>query len=1623
MILQMSETSPIFLHLVSHAFIKPRSQYVSEDEKFERVVANLSRPASAIDMTIEMHEQLSRKFGKLIINFFISQIKSKDFKYSLAYSFIDHYPKIMSCQSAGKDKGMSGFSIQLFGMEDLAKKIFANEVYVGKFIEALKGVVDGIHKENIRKRRITMNIISHDLKYLLHPSTTKILVEGNFLKEYIALCSNYSFFARVAMLEAHLEYADDSYISALEIEFVLVQIFHRLGSAIDYTDTEYCKKIAEVFKTVLLKLYETAKEIPESYYNIPVHRFLAYFLVNYTHTRLLLEGKSMEDPEKVGTLFREMLKELFDLPTDKKYDKFVLKTIYPVLRTVGFYLEGFAKKWVKYGSTVQAVLGAYIKQKISFDSYDLSLCTLLLSTLGSVAKETLGSFLITSLSQADRWLSSLINSILDDSIDLKNSIESAGIDYSKTISLLEHFLFTLSGIFSNDCVTLPLLFDSTYGKYRSIPYHAVLKKSLGTLKSYAYQRYLLHSYFSQKQIWVPYKKMAEDLPKQFLKGDTLENELNLIAERTKDPQKGTEVYRIKEECINLYDPFFFLLQGRVKDSDEKAEEIYKKVKKHSKFNPLFGTTVCSGYALNKTVTKILAGSEIPYWLGKMLKRGNKGELSNNVIISVLKLMRCFKDEVSKEIIESWMNEVKQAVKGLKENMKEYEELLIAFEKDFGGSILPQSEEEKKAKDKETMKAKQAKIMEEFKRRNAEFAGKHKETLKEFAPMAEAAMCVVCKESLNVEVFKVKPYGVLFHSTAGNVYEHFVKQNVPHFDGHIDGLAISSCGHYMHFECHKKLAESLQHHSASLEELLLGAEPSVSNLCPLCKSPYSHVSPPIDCLQTYSPDKPITDFIENLLMTVLKSYELKAEPKELKEAMEPGKFIEILSGWLNYSVKTASLTNLFNVAGKKDIFLSLLFAAKWVFLSNNIIGSISEFYKSQINEIDIKVQKLLEGELIDHDILQVLVHALLLIKFQETPGVDYSKNLTEMLTCCFYMVLWQALIKCLLEKKLHNISDIPTVLNKEVLTEFIKANECEIKAGCAKWLQATAVISQMLFSKGSATPDLTIKSVDELIDYLSVKWVYEKFLSLSTEFASPLLNPEKILKGIQSHLQSQPGSNITIPSPLKMLNLETAFNFTPLQEIFTDCLRIHYKRKCKKCGQQVKQNALCLLCGEIVCPGNRCCSYGQRGELNYHSQICAKGKGIFLYFHENVIFLLSDKYCATYPSPYVNTRGESVDTSKKTFEILRLDLAKLDELKTMFLMERIPATVEARKAITNQMFPPGIMQDFSLLIHVHQILSSIVQKQINEFIRSPPAQRTYLSSLFSISAQKASYFLYDLQQSTSCFFLVSSTSCFCATIPLTSSNSLQSFKVVSHKSVNSFSYSSSSFFVTSGCSVSSTNPSINPLNCSCTSLETVLFPNSLISCFSPKLFITFSKAEGSGVPSFEPGSGDWQYEYKLNGVSSIFSCLRCINVQAGTNPLCISVSAGLFGSAVGKVSPGFGKVEKSFVAFGSGSGLVYIFKKEFAPAGIEELLDWDLLGLVSNSAELVEGSWILSAFEAGYPLIFCSGLGKMKPAPWTQLVRAGLGSKEVNVIPEIVVCCVVEFPILNKVFVSIVLGNN
>jgi len=143
-----------------------------------------------------------------------------------------------------------------------------------------------------------------------------------------------------------------------------------------------------------------------------------------------------------------------------------------------------------------------------------------------------------------------------------------------------------------------------------------------------------------------------------------------------------------------------------------------------------------------------------------------------------------------------------------------------------------------------------------------------------------------------------------------------------------------------------------------------------------------------------------------------------------------------------------------------------------------------------------------------------------------------------------------------------------------------------------------------------------------------------------------------------------------------LNAASIIEMYPLPNRISDLIEECSHRKCKRCNSVPYLQALCLLCGEMVCFQSYCCTKNEHGECYLHSQTCGKGIGMYIWIKKCMVLINSSKNGAFLNAPYLDVHGEP-DESYIRGKPQFLSPRRYEELRKMWLNKTIPYFISQR----------------------------------------------------------------------------------------------------------------------------------------------------------------------------------------------------------------------------------------------------------------------------------------------------------------------------------------------------------
>ena len=138
----------------------------------------------------------------------------------------------------------------------------------------------------------------------------------------------------------------------------------------------------------------------------------------------------------------------------------------------------------------------------------------------------------------------------------------------------------------------------------------------------------------------------------------------------------------------------------------------------------------------------------------------------------------------------------------------------------------------------------------------------------------------------------------------------------------------------------------------------------------------------------------------------------------------------------------------------------------------------------------------------------------------------------------------------------------------------------------------------------------------------------------------------------------------MPTPFLLLTPQLSFNLTDIPKVFSELEMEYYNKNCGYCKKNSKKNAVCLICGMVMCytaqsslsnPLKCLENKDGTGILTWHSKVHEGGCCLFLIIETGTIVAISPNgSSALLDSPYRTKYGQAIQSGQKNPNDFRID---------------------------------------------------------------------------------------------------------------------------------------------------------------------------------------------------------------------------------------------------------------------------------------------------------------------------------------------------------------------------------
>eukprot|EP01022_Parablepharisma_sp_SALTPOND_P021373 TRINITY_DN4184_c0_g1_i1.p1 TRINITY_DN4184_c0_g1~~TRINITY_DN4184_c0_g1_i1.p1 ORF type:complete len:1578 (-),score=172.29 TRINITY_DN4184_c0_g1_i1:7757-12490(-) len=1282
----------------------------------------------------DMHTSVSSE----IYDFLVNLSKSAKFKIFLCQSYVTNYPKILETHKMDhlqQEDSFRKLGLQALSFDDTALFFLENpilqQIWTKTLAKLLKSIKGNLEQSDVFFR---MHIFALDLTYILKKKAACYMVyKSDLIKRYLD-CVEEAELEQICIpvRYSHIEYGffnKDINLYYLFTSKNLIRIFKRIIINYDFwNDTELCHPLGVHFRNLLHKQYlrycET-KDLANSYFYMnDLHKCFSLFLSYYVNTRILHNySSSLPNWVDIKMSLRNLLKNVLGLKSDTDLNAFIIQTLEIACRPMTLILEEISRRWIYYGELMAKFTDIYMDtRKGTSCDLDLGLIQILLAAYdGDDLIEVLCKVLDPS-----NWVIKYLSSLEEGGKEKYHQIGEHNFD--KFARQMEVFLFFLCGLCSND--------ETFYKPLMRLnsPIEVPREHHLKEVTQHFIRRTIIHLLFKSKNATSSFYDIIQKFPKKFRENPEIEKMLGILCDSNVD-YKGHTLFALKPETLSEYDPYFYCVPYHLSECYDNAQALcdkYRKQQEDMPFDLLIGRETPANllsYVPNLVIANLLKSGVLKYIPDFVREKNFPFEVegattttNEGIRIAALKILSMFvanygtlsvvqKNKFVTILIKDDM-ELLKSLKAMSIANKNYQntiETLLAKLKEkvpnpeiatfIQEEMETQTKISKEQLNKQKLKELQDKIMQDFKKKQQHFAEKNQIPEPKVMPAVEeekgsdfshqklleneststqisglGEQCTLCRETLNTS----KPYGRIAYIGKSSLIYKSAVYTIKKVAGlskekeAIDllpqlglsrqngGLRASACNHFVHFDCSKNFKR--QDLSFEHKEFV----------CPVCQMISTCVVPPAGL--TFGETG--KDFIESL-------------SKNYGDMLSPLNFATFVQRLIVHNILLIDVMGISEFMKVAELYQSIASCAKEKLSANQ--KECSELKSAWVSKKS-KRESFGKSKNIGKDLSKWAIKEYLVADYYE----GFKAELAAKVELAMYATIILNALRRLLPKSAS------TKITQKIILEEIATSDL-YKEQCLPELRKFAALYSILSNKVPQVKAISEKlhTIKEEFELLSsgVRFNLSKCRYYFEHFAE--IAEEKDVLAVSDAIEAIP------VCPFKYnqaLSGGLQFGLVELPERFADIILQYCPKPCAHCGKQVREKAVCLLCGNVYCwpqytifsDPNAC------HQIAIHAMNCGGDGGVFLSVYSGEIILYSIT-SVKWPSPYINKFGEPLDRMHyEHHESYSLNSKAYKELEQMVLQDKIPNIV---KSMSN-------MHQWSYhyrdqLIHIYTVTSTYI----------------------------------------------------------------------------------------------------------------------------------------------------------------------------------------------------------------------------------------------------------------------------------------------------------------------------
>ncbi|CDW76233.1 zinc finger family protein [Stylonychia lemnae] len=841
------------------------------------------------DLLAQVNHLFDKDAQKVMYTLGLKFIQSDYFRILVGLSLFRSYEEIQTHRN--DDSSFGNLFIQFYASDysqyQTLKYPQIREIIIGTINKLIKQFVLNQTKEKMSP----LTYCYTDLIKMTQPITAEMLIQNtDFILQLIDHLQEYYFLDLTKYQTTHVTY-EHQFERKLyhQASGKVCQVLSCYLDRVDPFDISLNRKIMQRFMLNFTLIDQKVSKVEEdqAFALIPLHNAFSRYFTRLVMQNYLIEVKEDNYLSSKDLMISIAFRFLNSSCEDEDRQRLIAIILKPLTISWTFIHEIASNKWVMCGQKIKQSY-YYLYNYNSTIYYNIALYQILISVSPIPGQIIEG---IMNIQQRDQWMKVTMNHLKEPSAMSESYLNhiQANFDEKKLSQMIYFQLRQLITICVNE---LPILYNLV-----DFEVSPMIQDEVKMMFEKDIKRSLVHSMMIQG-LRSDIEKIRQCTLLIYEQSPSFEKILREITEQTRDNNTGKMIFKIKNELLNQFDPYFYVIP----EDQEKAYEIINSLQQEKKFVDANIGDTFENYQYSSQINQLASESLInPHlieylsnlmeeWIVDSRKLQKVQVLNDKIGNQCLKLfLIIFKAANNSQQIElqstliqiilalpqfqgvleaigkknqQYQIIVQKIIKELNKLKGEEDQIMM----DLSNSQTAADDQKKLQRDQ--AKLKQQEIMKKFQNKRNNFANQVQEESKQqeetksqssYNNQQTIKQCSFCLEELQDSKYINQPFGRFAYFTQTQILFQSIKQamsrnkdRICYDNGQYDEIlkllglnilenstytsdTILRCNHYAHDSCLQYYLESNQQGQYTQQQRNYIGISMDQFYCPLCKS--------------------------------------------------------------------------------------------------------------------------------------------------------------------------------------------------------------------------------------------------------------------------------------------------------------------------------------------------------------------------------------------------------------------------------------------------------------------------------------------------------------------------------------------------------------------------------------------------------------------------------------------------------------------------------------------------------------------------------------------------------------------------------------------------------------------